>query len=76
MAPSESIIESAISQAVTTLWFSPERDHLSVNTIRAKVEKQLKLPDDFLKTGAWKEKSKTLIKTESVIIPILSHSTS
>ena len=69
MAPSEKIILDTISEVFASIWFA-QKDQLSVNQVRAQAEKQLKLDDGFLKTGAWKEKSKVLIKKEAVRIRI------
>lgn len=66
MAPSERAIIDAIQTTVRRMFYGPDRDELSVNNVRAQVEKELKLGSGFLKDGAWKQKAKDTIKAESV----------
>ncbi|KUJ14825.1 uncharacterized protein LY89DRAFT_122906 [Mollisia scopiformis] len=63
MAPSEKMIVAELRSAILSTFNGPDRTLLTVKKIRAKVEEDLNLPNDFFSQGAWKEKSKTLIRT-------------
>lgn len=66
MAPSEKSLVAELRSAVLSTFNGPDRTLLTVKKIRAKVEEDLELPDEFFSQGAWKEKSKTLIRTYAV----------
>jgi hypothetical protein len=67
MAPSEKKLTTEIKAEVRDCFNNPkERPALTVRYIRTKLEKRLGLGDGFFVVGAWKEKSKTLIKNYAV----------
>ncbi len=68
MAPTVSPknLEKEIAQTVRDIWKTEDKTALTVNLVRQRVEKKLKLGDGYLKTGEWKSKSKDLI-TETVV---------
>ncbi|KAL2020292.1 hypothetical protein VTK56DRAFT_8520 [Thermocarpiscus australiensis] len=64
MAPSkvtDKVIAAELSNAVRQIYNSPQRDQLTVNYARQRVEAKLKLTEGFLKEGDWKAKSKQII---------------
>ena len=68
MAPTVSPknLEKEIAQTVRDIWKTDDKAALTVNLVRERVEKKLKLEDGYLKTGEWKSKSKDIIK-ETVV---------
>lgn len=56
----------AIRKAVRRMFKGPERDDLTVNSVRDHVERDLHLEPGFLKTGSWKQESKNIVKSENV----------
>jgi hypothetical protein len=66
MATTEKSIEASIRQTVQNIFHSKERERLSVNIVRSKTEVDIHLKEGFLKTGAWKDKSKAIVKAEIV----------
>jgi hypothetical protein len=66
MAPSDKALEDALSKAVKKLFYSPDRDSLSVNMIRSRVQEQYNLDDGFFKSAKWKDRSKSVIKELTV----------
>lgn len=69
MAPSDKALSDAIRAAVQRMFKGPDRDRLTVNSIREQVETELHLNAGFLKQGSWKQESKSIVKAESVIPP-------
>ena len=65
MAPSDKKIETELLKTVREV-FESDKDELTVNTIRKRVESDLDLEDGFFSTGEWKDKSKKLIKELAV----------
>ncbi|WYZ34090.1 hypothetical protein EsH8_I_000366 [Colletotrichum jinshuiense] len=61
MAPSDKKIQAALLEAVHGV-FKSNKDDLTVNFIRKRVESELELEDGFFSSGKWKDKSKKLIK--------------
>lgn len=68
MAPSDKKIQAALLEAVHGV-FKSNKDDLTVNFIRKRVESELELEDGFFSSGKWKDKSKKLIKELAVITP-------
>jgi hypothetical protein len=66
MAPSEKSIETALKNAVKKIFHSKERKYLTVNIARSRTEADIHLKEGFLKEGAWKDKSKAIVKDETV----------
>lgn len=66
MAPSDKKFEAELLGAVREV-FKTDKDQLTVNHIRKRVESDLGLEDGFFSSGKWKEKSKQLIKELAVI---------
>lgn len=62
MAPSPQDITTALQSHTEVVFKGPERDALSVNYIRKRVENELGLDAGFLVSENWKEKSKNIIK--------------
>lgn len=61
MAPKKATIEKELAETVQRIYNGPDRDDLTVNYVRQKVEKKLNLDEGFLKDGDWKAKSKEII---------------
>ena len=55
-----------LRQTVAVAWKGPERDSITVNTVRAKAETQAKLQTGFFAQDVWKKRSKEIIKDECV----------
>jgi len=72
MASSDKALSDAIRNAVRRMFMGPDRDNLTVNKIREQVETELHLHAGYLKQGSWKQESKSIVKTESVITLLLS----
>jgi hypothetical protein len=70
MAPSNESIEAALKNAVQKIFHSKERDVLSVNVARSQAEADIHLKNGYLREGIWKEKSKAIVKTETVCLPL------
>jgi hypothetical protein len=67
MAPSEKTLIAEIKSEIKSVYDNPaERDSLTVRYIRNRLEARLGLEDGFFQQGAWKDKSKTLIKDYAV----------
>lgn len=64
--PSNKVLESALEDAVRSIFDSDERERLSVNYVRQVAEKKLGLEDGFFKTEDWKERSKEVAKNAVV----------
>lgn len=60
--PSEKVLESDLAKVTREIFRSNERDVLSVNLIRKRVQEKHNLDDDFFTGQKWKNKSKTIIK--------------
>jgi hypothetical protein len=76
MAPSEKTITEALRKVVQQIFHSKERENLSVNLVRSRVQDQLHLEPGYLKAASWKDKSKSIILSEnvnSVILLIIRH---
>jgi hypothetical protein len=68
---SDTAIIAALKSHVRQILASAERDTLTVNKVRALVENELELENGYLKGGNWKDRSKEVIKDESVCPPFL-----
>lgn len=66
LAPSDQEINDTLCVLVESMCLGPERNSLTINSVRSKAEKLLGLEEGFLKTGPWKKRSRDLVKTESV----------
>lgn len=55
-------LEAALASAVRTLWSGPDREQLSVNTVRKQVEDEQGLEAGFFAGPEWKGRSKGIIK--------------
>ena len=65
--PPNATIEQALRHAVQSVYQNGNLEDLTVKRIRKSTEKDLDLPEDFLKTDhRWKEKSKVVIQSEVV----------
>lgn len=64
--PNDKKLESALRDTVRSIYDSPERDDLTVNLVRKRVEQQFNLKDGFFVKGKWKERSKIIIKEYAV----------
>ncbi|ORY58855.1 uncharacterized protein BCR38DRAFT_70813 [Pseudomassariella vexata] len=63
MAPSQKTLEKALADAVRAVLNSEnERDQLTVNFVRNRVEQEFGLEDKFFAQGDWKARSKDIIK--------------
>ena len=60
--PSDKVLESALEDAVQSIFNSAERGQLTVNYVRQVAEKKLGLEDGFFKTGDWKARSKEVAR--------------
>jgi hypothetical protein len=60
--PSDKVLESALEDAVQSIFDSAERGQLTVNYVRQVAEKNLGLEDGFFKTGDWKARSKEVAR--------------
>ena len=61
MAPSGEKLEQELVATVREVLGSDERDSLTVNYIRNRVQDKLSLPADFFKSEDWKLRSKDII---------------
>lgn len=59
-------LEASLVAIVNELFTGPNRDDLSVNTVRKQCEEKEGLSTGFLSSGEWKGKSKTIIKEKVV----------
>jgi hypothetical protein len=66
MAPPDKALEEEIKNTVRNIFQSDERDSLSVNLVRKRVQEKFDLQDGFFLESRWKDRSKTLIKTLAV----------
>lgn len=66
MALPEEKLEQELVAAVREILGSDERDNLTVNYIRNRVQDKLSLPADFFKAEGWKLRSKDVI-TDAVV---------
>lgn len=67
VTPSQAALEQALRNAVERVYRLGNLEELTVKRIRAAVEQDLDLEEDFFKTnGTWKEKSKNIIQSEVV----------
>lgn len=64
--PSDKALAAALAEAVREIYNSDEREQLSVNLVRQRVEAKFDLKDGFFKGDAWKGRSKLLIKNTVV----------
>ncbi|RFU27881.1 hypothetical protein B7463_g8451, partial [Scytalidium lignicola] len=62
MASSPQAITSALQSTVEQIFKGSDRDSLTVNLVRKKVENELGLDAGFLVNDGWKDKSKKIIK--------------
>ena len=65
MAPSKKV-EQELQKEALDIFRSSERDLLTVNLVRERVEARLGLGSGFLSQGEWKLRSKSVIKAEVV----------
>lgn len=75
MAPPAEELEQELVAAVREVLGSDERDNLTVNYVRNRVQDKLDLPADFFKSEDWKLRSKDVI-TDAVVrtgFPDASH---
>lgn len=63
--PDDSALEAELSAAVIEL-LKTDRDALTVNVVRQKVEEKLGLESGFFKSAEWKARSKELIEKTNV----------
>lgn len=61
-------LETALADAVHALWTGPDRDQLSVNTVRKQVEEAQGLDSGFFAGPDWKGRSKAVIKDAVVCL--------
>lgn len=59
-------LEATLAAMVHEVWTGPNRDTLSVNTVRKLAEDKHGLDDGFFSSAEWKGRSKTVIKTKVV----------
>jgi hypothetical protein len=64
--PTTKVLELALEQSVRNIFNSDDRDNLTVNLVRKRVQDQLNLREGFFVRGVWKDRSKTLIKELAV----------
>ena len=70
--PSDDVITEALKQA-TGRRFKNDEDSVTVNSVRSEAERDLALPDGFLKSNDnWKDASKTIIREHVVCYGSLS----
>jgi hypothetical protein len=69
MAPSAKDLEAKLRAAVKEIFYSEDRDSLSVRFARDKVEEDHGLEKGFFLEDAWKAKSKHIIKDYAVSMP-------
>ncbi len=65
MAPAKATdkaIAKTLAEVVREIYNDPEGEELTVNYARQTAEEKLKLEAGFLKEGAWKAKSKDIIR--------------
>ena len=62
MAPNPQALEDGLVAAVRELFSGPDREQLSVNTVRRRVEDRFGLEEGFFAGAEWKAKSKSVIK--------------
>jgi hypothetical protein len=59
--PSEATISQKLRDVVISIHKTGKEEDLTVKRIRARAEKELSLPEGFLKNAAWKQKSQETI---------------
>ena len=59
-------LESSLVAIVKELFSGPNRDQLSVNTVRQQCEEENGLEEGFFNSAEWKTKSKVIIKGKVV----------
>ncbi len=64
--PNAETIEQELRSVVSSLQRQGKLEDLTVNIVRMTAETRLSLGSDFFKSGAWKEKSKAIIKAAVV----------
>jgi hypothetical protein len=64
--PSEAVISQKLKDVVLSLHKAGNPDEITVKRVRARAEKELSLPDGFLKNSKWKGKSNATITTAAV----------
>lgn len=64
--PTDSELEQSLRNAVRTYLQNPHGADASVNSLRERVETELKLDEGFFKRDEWKTKSKAIIQDEFV----------
>ena len=71
--PSAKMLEAELAGTVRDIYNGSERDELTVNLVRERVESKLGLDDGFFKRGEWKVKSKDVIKDTVVSAMHVEH---
>lgn len=66
--PNDRKLETALRDTVRSIYDSAERDSLTVNLVRKRVEQQFNLKDGFFVKDKWKERSKVIIKEYAVSV--------
>ena len=60
--PTPQVLEDELVAATRVLFSGPDREQLSVNTVRRRVEDKFDLNEGFFAGAQWKAKSKQIIK--------------
>lgn len=72
--PNPQALEDGLVAAVRELFSGPDREQLSVNTVRRRVEDGFGLEEGFFAGAQWKARSKQIIKDAVVrFAPLLLH---
>ena len=70
MSPSPKAVETELVSVTDAIFASAERDGLSVNQVRRRVEDRLALDAGFLDGGDWKARSKEVVKERVVSLRV------
>lgn len=66
MAMDDTALETSLVAIVRGIFTGPNREELSVNTVRQKCEEENGLEEGFFNSLEWKNRSKLIIKSEVV----------
>ena len=69
--PSEAAISQKLRDVVLSLHEAGDPDEITLKRVRARAEKELSLPNGFLKSSEWKDKSSSTITAAAVRTPVL-----
>jgi hypothetical protein len=69
--PSEAAITQKLRNVVLSLHEAGNPDEITLKRVRARAEKELSLPDGFLKSSQWKEKCNDVIVAAAVRMRVL-----